>query len=107
MRPHRIIADIKANAGGGMVGFVGVQSNQFPHAMDMARPLAAAVSRASPISSADAPRAGKKPSPSRPARRAAAVDPRAVLGQYLLGVGLYPVIAHLFSRWQRAFLQQV
>ena len=38
---------------------------------------------------------------------AAAVDPRAVLGQYMLGVGCYPVIAHLFSRWQRAFLQQV
>jgi len=38
---------------------------------------------------------------------AAAVDSRAVVSQYLLSVGCYPVVAHLFSRWQRAVLQQV
>ncbi|MEK9724877.1 MAG: rod shape-determining protein MreD [Rhodospirillaceae bacterium] len=37
----------------------------------------------------------------------AAVDPYAVALQYALGVGCYPVIAYLLSRWQRAFLQQV
>ena len=42
VQPEKIIAEIKANGGCGMVGFVGVQSNQFPHTMDMARPLAAA-----------------------------------------------------------------
>ena len=39
IRPSEIIAEIKANDGCGMVGFVGVQSNQFPHTMDLARPL--------------------------------------------------------------------
>ncbi|GAB0117189.1 hypothetical protein Acid7E03_12610 [Acidisoma sp. 7E03] len=36
IRPERIAADIRA-AGGGLVGFVGVQSNQYPRAMDLAR----------------------------------------------------------------------
>ncbi|NKB19276.1 MAG: radical SAM protein [Alphaproteobacteria bacterium] len=39
IRPSEIIAEINANEGGGMVGFVGVQSNQFPHTMDLARPM--------------------------------------------------------------------
>ena len=34
------------------------------------------------------------------------IDPRAVASQYVLGVGFYPIIAYLLSRWQRAFLQQ-
>ena len=34
------------------------------------------------------------------------VDPRAVASQYALGIGFYPIIAYLLSRWQRAFLQQ-
>jgi radical SAM superfamily enzyme YgiQ (UPF0313 family) len=34
---HKIIKEIKAAEAGGFVGFTGVQSNQFPHAMDMAR----------------------------------------------------------------------
>jgi len=37
----------------------------------------------------------------------ATVEPLAVVYQYLLGLGFYPVIAHLFLRWQRAMLQQV
>lgn len=41
------------------------------------------------------------------AMNGALIDPRAVAGQYALGVGCYPLIAYLFSRWQRAFLQQV
>jgi hypothetical protein len=36
IRPERIARDIAA-AGGGLVGMVGVQSNQFPRAMDLAR----------------------------------------------------------------------
>ena len=35
------------------------------------------------------------------------IDPRAVFSQYALGIGFYPIIAYLLSRWQRAFLQQV
>lgn len=42
VQPEKIIDAIKANGGCGMVGFVGVQSNQFPHTMDMARPMVAA-----------------------------------------------------------------
>lgn len=42
IQPNNIIKSITTNDGGGMVGFVGVQSNQFPHTMDMARPMAAA-----------------------------------------------------------------
>src|SRR4051812_26633171 len=40
IRPERIARDI-ARAGAGMVGFVGVQSNQYPRAMDLARRLRA------------------------------------------------------------------
>ncbi|HTW72330.1 MAG TPA: radical SAM protein, partial [Acetobacteraceae bacterium] len=36
IRPERIAHDI-ARAGGGLVGMVGVQSNQYPRAMDLAR----------------------------------------------------------------------
>jgi radical SAM superfamily enzyme YgiQ (UPF0313 family) len=36
IRPERIASEIRA-AGGGMVGLVGVQSNQYPRAMDLAR----------------------------------------------------------------------
>jgi radical SAM superfamily enzyme YgiQ (UPF0313 family) len=36
IRPERIARDI-ASAGAGLVGFVGVQSNQYPRAMDLAR----------------------------------------------------------------------
>ena len=35
------------------------------------------------------------------------VDPGAVLYQYALGLGCYPVIAHVFVRWQRAILRQI
>ena len=40
IRPEKIAAQIKA-AGAGMVMLVGVQSNQFPRALDIARPLKA------------------------------------------------------------------
>ena len=40
IRPERIARQL--SGGRGMVGLVGVQSNQFPHAMDLARPLRAA-----------------------------------------------------------------
>ena len=39
VRPDRIARQIKDNGGFGLVGFVGVQSNQFPREMDCARPL--------------------------------------------------------------------
>ena len=42
VRPDRIAKQIKAAGGHGMVALVGVQSNQFPRAMDLARPLRAA-----------------------------------------------------------------
>src|SRR5947208_4325265 len=42
IRPKRIIAQLKRHGGFGLVGLVGVQSNQFPRAMDIARPLRAA-----------------------------------------------------------------
>src|SRR5262245_27701132 len=35
----RIIGEIRRGGGRGLVGLVGVQSNQFPRAMDIARPL--------------------------------------------------------------------
>ncbi len=41
IRPEKIAASIKAAGGLGMVGIVGVQSNQFPRAMDIARRLRA------------------------------------------------------------------
>lgn len=40
--PDRIAAAIQASGGLGLVCFVGVQTNQFPRAMDLARPLRAA-----------------------------------------------------------------
>jgi hypothetical protein len=40
VRPKRIAQMIQAAGGFGMVGMVGVQSNQFPRAMDLARPAA-------------------------------------------------------------------
>jgi radical SAM superfamily enzyme YgiQ (UPF0313 family) len=42
IRPERIIRQIRDAGGLGMVGLVGVQSNQFPRSMDIARPLRAA-----------------------------------------------------------------
>ncbi|MEE8166669.1 MAG: radical SAM protein [Myxococcota bacterium] len=39
IRPDRIARRIQAAGGHGMVALVGVQSNQFPRAMDIARPL--------------------------------------------------------------------
>jgi radical SAM superfamily enzyme YgiQ (UPF0313 family) len=39
IRPERIIAAIRAAGGQGLVGLVGVQTNQFPRAVDIARPL--------------------------------------------------------------------
>lgn len=39
IRPGRIAKAIQGAGGRGMVGIVGVQSNQFPRAMDIARPL--------------------------------------------------------------------
>ena len=41
VRPDRIIAQLREAGGLGMVGLVGVQSNQFPRAMDIARQLRA------------------------------------------------------------------
>ena len=42
IRPEAIIRQIRASGGRGLVGLVGVQTNQFPRAVDIARPLAAA-----------------------------------------------------------------
>ncbi len=42
IHPQRIIDRIRKAAGFGMVGLIGVQSNQFPRALDIARPLRAA-----------------------------------------------------------------
>ncbi|OGQ74135.1 MAG: radical SAM protein [Deltaproteobacteria bacterium RIFCSPLOWO2_12_FULL_57_22] len=39
VRPSRIIREIQAGEGRGLVCLVGVQSNQFPRAVDIARPL--------------------------------------------------------------------
>jgi hypothetical protein len=41
IRPRKLIAQIRAHGGFGMVGLIGVQSNQYPRAMDIARPLRA------------------------------------------------------------------
>jgi radical SAM superfamily enzyme YgiQ (UPF0313 family) len=41
IRPERIARRLAENGGFGMVAFVGVQSNQFPHAVDLARKLRA------------------------------------------------------------------
>jgi hypothetical protein len=42
VRPDRIIRDIRKAGGKALVGLVGVQSNQFPRAVDLARPFLAA-----------------------------------------------------------------
>jgi hypothetical protein len=42
IRSHKIIRQIAQHGGFGMVGLVGVQSNQYPRALDIARPLRAA-----------------------------------------------------------------
>ncbi len=42
IRPERIVGEIRAGGGRGLVGLVGVQTNQFPRAVDIARPLRAA-----------------------------------------------------------------
>ncbi|MBV9705276.1 MAG: radical SAM protein, partial [Methylobacteriaceae bacterium] len=42
IRPHRIARRIGEAGGLGLVALVGVQSNQFPRAVDIARPLRAA-----------------------------------------------------------------
>jgi len=42
IRPEAIIRQIRAAGGRGLVGLVGVQTNQYPRAVDIARPLAAA-----------------------------------------------------------------
>src|SRR5205814_5376428 len=42
IRPDKIIRRIRNAGGGAFVGLVGVQSNQFPRAVDIARPLRAA-----------------------------------------------------------------
>ena len=42
IRPEAIIRQIRASGGRGLVGLVGVQTNQFPRAVDIARPLVAA-----------------------------------------------------------------
>jgi len=41
IRPDRIIRQIRESGGRGLVALVGVQSNQFPRAVDIARPLCA------------------------------------------------------------------
>jgi hypothetical protein len=42
IRPERIVRAIRAAGGHGLVAFAGVQSNQFPHAIDLARRFRAA-----------------------------------------------------------------
>ena len=42
IRPERIARTIRRDGGHGLVGLVGVQSNQYPHALDLARRLRAA-----------------------------------------------------------------
>ena len=42
IKPNKIIREIEANGGRGLVALVGVQTNQFPRAVDIARPLRAA-----------------------------------------------------------------
>jgi len=39
VRPHRIIRQVRREGGGALVAMVGVQSNQFPRAVDLARPF--------------------------------------------------------------------
>jgi hypothetical protein len=42
VRPDRIISEIRRTGGRALIGLVGVQSNQFPRAVDLARPFLAA-----------------------------------------------------------------
>ena len=42
VRPERIIRRVRRAGGRALIGLVGVQSNQFPHAVDLARPFRAA-----------------------------------------------------------------
>ena len=42
VRPAKLIAMLSSNDGFGLVGLVGVQSNQYARALDIARPLRAA-----------------------------------------------------------------
>ncbi len=42
IRPERVARAIRASSDGGLVALIGVQSNQFPRAVDIARPLRAA-----------------------------------------------------------------
>jgi len=42
IKPHKIIREIEASGGRGLVAIVGVQTNQFPRAVDIARSLRAA-----------------------------------------------------------------
>jgi Radical SAM superfamily len=42
VRPDRIIRMIRKNGGRALIGFIGVQSNQFPRTVDLARPFLAA-----------------------------------------------------------------
>jgi radical SAM superfamily enzyme YgiQ (UPF0313 family) len=42
IRPDRLIEEIRAGGGFGLVGLVGVQTNQFPRGVDIARPFALA-----------------------------------------------------------------
>jgi hypothetical protein len=42
VRPDRIIRDVRRAGGRALIGLVGVQSNQFPRAVDLARPFLAA-----------------------------------------------------------------
>src|ERR1700721_1789762 len=42
VRVDRIIAEMRANGNSGFVGLVGVQSNQYPRSLHIARPLRAA-----------------------------------------------------------------
>src|SRR5580700_7366177 len=42
VRPERIIRTIRKEGGRALIGMVGVQSNQFPRAVDLARPFLAA-----------------------------------------------------------------
>src|SRR6185369_14703911 len=42
VRPDQIITMIAKAGGRGLIGLVGVQTNQFPHAVDLARPFLAA-----------------------------------------------------------------
>jgi hypothetical protein len=39
VRPDQIIREIRKEGGRALIGLVGVQSNQFPHAVDLARPF--------------------------------------------------------------------